>query len=78
MLVEYSLSCPQGGDGSEGSIVSQNPSLSAEIIDWVLEASEPHIPKLFKLTGAVTSMQVIAKAILEVFKSTRIKKLALL
>jgi dihydropyrimidine dehydrogenase (NAD+) subunit PreA len=67
MGIEYSLSCPQGGDGTQGDVVSQNAALTAKIIDWVLEASDPASPKLFKLTGAVTSIQPILKAIQEVF-----------
>ncbi len=67
MGIEYSLSCPQGGDGSEGDIVSQNASLTAKIIDWVMEVSNPDIPKLFKLTGAVTSIVPIVSAVKEVF-----------
>ncbi|MBA3052882.1 FAD-dependent oxidoreductase [bacterium] len=67
MGIEYSLSCPQGGDGTEGDIVSQNAALTARIIDWVMEVSDPKIPKLFKLTGAVTSIVPIARAIKEVF-----------
>jgi NADPH-dependent glutamate synthase beta subunit-like oxidoreductase/dihydroorotate dehydrogenase len=67
MAVEYSLSCPQGGDGTEGAIVSQNARVTAKIIDWVLEVSDPTVPKLFKLTGAVTSVEVIVRAIREVF-----------
>ncbi len=65
MAIEYSLSCPQGGDGTEGDIVSQNPRLTAKIIDWILEVSNPEIPKLFKLTGAVTSIPVIVNAVKE-------------
>jgi NADPH-dependent glutamate synthase beta subunit-like oxidoreductase/dihydroorotate dehydrogenase len=63
MGVEYSLSCPQGGDGSKGDIVSQDPELTAKIVGWVLTASDPSVPKLFKLTGAVTSIKPIARAI---------------
>jgi len=66
MAVEFSLSCPQGGDGTEGDIVSQSPGLTAKIIDWLLEAGDPEVPKLFKLTAAVTSIAVIVKAIREV------------
>jgi NADPH-dependent glutamate synthase beta subunit-like oxidoreductase/dihydroorotate dehydrogenase len=66
MAIEYSLSCPQGGDGTEGDIVSQSPALTAKIIDWILAAGDPAIPKLFKLTGAVTSIAVIVKAVKEV------------
>jgi NADPH-dependent glutamate synthase beta subunit-like oxidoreductase/dihydroorotate dehydrogenase/Pyruvate/2-oxoacid:ferredoxin oxidoreductase delta subunit len=66
MGVEYSLSCPQGGDGTEGDIVSQNAALTAKIIDWIMEVSDPNIPKLFKLTGAVTSIIPIMNAIREV------------
>jgi dihydropyrimidine dehydrogenase (NAD+) subunit PreA len=65
--VEYSLSCPQGGDGTEGDIVSQNAELAAKIIDWVMEASSNDNPKLFKLTAAVTSIQPIIKRIQQVF-----------
>jgi len=63
MGIEYSLSCPQGGDGTEGDIVSQNAALTAKIIDWVLQAGSPEIPKLFKLTAAVTSIVPILRAI---------------
>jgi dihydropyrimidine dehydrogenase (NAD+) subunit PreA len=63
MAIEYSLSCPQGGDGTEGDIVSQNAELSARIVDWVLAAGRAEVPKLFKLTGAVTSVAAVASAI---------------
>jgi NADPH-dependent glutamate synthase beta subunit-like oxidoreductase/dihydroorotate dehydrogenase/Pyruvate/2-oxoacid:ferredoxin oxidoreductase delta subunit len=61
--IEYSLSCPQGGDGTEGDIVSQSAPLTAQIIDWILAAGDPAIPKLFKLTAAVTSVEAIIIAI---------------
>jgi len=67
MGVEYSLSCPQGGDGTQGDVVSQNAELTAKIIDWVLDASAEDNPKLFKLTAAVTAIQPIIKAIQAVF-----------
>jgi NADPH-dependent glutamate synthase beta subunit-like oxidoreductase/dihydroorotate dehydrogenase/Pyruvate/2-oxoacid:ferredoxin oxidoreductase delta subunit len=67
MGCEYSLSCPQGGDGTHGDVVSQNAELTAKIIGWILEASDADNPKLFKLTGAVTAIQPIIKAILKVF-----------
>lgn len=63
MAVEYSLSCPQGGDGTDGSIVSQNAALTSKIIDWVLQVGNPEIPKLFKLSAAVTSIVPIMRAI---------------
>jgi NADPH-dependent glutamate synthase beta subunit-like oxidoreductase/dihydroorotate dehydrogenase/ferredoxin len=63
MGIEYSLSCPQGGDGTEGDIVSQNAGFTAKIVDWVMEVSDPDVPKLFKLTGAVTSIVPIMNAI---------------
>jgi NADPH-dependent glutamate synthase beta subunit-like oxidoreductase/dihydroorotate dehydrogenase/Pyruvate/2-oxoacid:ferredoxin oxidoreductase delta subunit len=66
MAIEYSLSCPQGGDGTEGDIVSQNAALTAKIIGWVMEVSDPEIPKLFKLTAAVTSIAVILRAVRKV------------
>jgi dihydropyrimidine dehydrogenase (NAD+) subunit PreT len=66
MGVEYSLSCPQGGDGTEGDIVSQNAELTAKIVDWIMEVSAPDVPKLFKLTGAVTSIIPILSAIRDV------------
>ena len=68
MGIEYSLSCPQGGDGTEGDIVSQSPGLTAKIIDWVLQTGEPDVPKLFKLTAAVTSIEAIMAAIAEVLQ----------
>lgn len=74
MGIEYSLSCPQGGDGTEGDIVSQNAALTAKIIDWILEVSDPNIPKLFKLTSAVTSVKPILKAIEEVLQKYKDKK----
>jgi dihydropyrimidine dehydrogenase (NAD+) subunit PreT len=74
MGVEYSLSCPQGGDGTCGDIVSQNAELTAKIIDWVMEASSDDNPKLFKLTGAVTSIRPIIKAIQDVFAKYPNKK----
>ena len=67
MGIEYSLSCPQGGDGTKGDIVSQDPELTAKIIDWVMEVSDPEIPKLFKLTAAVTAIYPIMDAIRQVF-----------
>ncbi len=63
MGIEYSLSCPQGGDGTEGAIVSQNAALTAKIIDWIMQVSDPDIPKLFKLTAAVTAIVPILRAI---------------
>ncbi|MBU1076959.1 MAG: FAD-dependent oxidoreductase, partial [Spirochaetes bacterium] len=74
MGIEYSLSCPQGGDGTEGDIVSQNASLTAKIIDWIMEAGDANIPKLFKLTGAVTSIEAIVLAIKEVLAGYPDKK----
>lgn len=68
MGIEYSLSCPQGGDGTEGDIVSQSAALTAKIIDWILEAGSPEVPKLFKLTGAVTSIPVIVAAVQKVLE----------
>jgi len=63
--IEYSLSCPQGGDGTEGDIVSQNAALTTKIIEWILRAGDPAVPKLFKLTAAVTSVEAIVIAIRE-------------
>ncbi|MFC1708379.1 dihydropyrimidine dehydrogenase, partial [Planctomycetota bacterium] len=63
MGIEYSLSCPQGGDGTEGDIVSQNAALTVKIIEWVLKAGDPDVPKLFKLTAAATSVASIVLAI---------------
>ena len=66
--IEYSLSCPQGGDGTEGDIVSQNAALSVKIIEWIVGAADPDVPKLFKLTAAVTSITSIALAIKTLFE----------
>ncbi len=68
MGIEYSLSCPQGGDGTEGDIVSQNAALTAKIIDWIMQVGDPEVPKLFKLTAAVTSIVPIIWAIRDVIK----------
>jgi dihydropyrimidine dehydrogenase (NAD+) subunit PreA len=65
--VEYSLSCPQGGDGTKGDIVSQDAELTAKIISWVMETGDRRVPKLFKLTAAVTSIHPIITAIRQVF-----------
>ena len=67
MGIEYSLSCPQGGDGTKGDIVSQDAELTAKIIGWVLEIGDPDVPKLFKLTAAVTAIYPIMAAIRKVF-----------
>ncbi len=74
MGIEFSLSCPQGGDGTEGDIVSQNAELTAKIIEWVLSAGDGSVPKLFKLTGAVTSVASIVSAAREVFRRYPDKK----
>jgi len=74
MGIEYSLSCPQGGDGTEGDIVSQNAALTARIIDWIMEVGSPDIPKLFKLTAAVTSIVPILRAIRKVLDKYPSKK----
>ena len=72
--MEYSLSCPQGGDGTKGDIVSQDAELTAKIIDWVMQVSDANVPKLFKLTAAVTSIYPIMTAIKEVFDKYPDKK----
>jgi dihydropyrimidine dehydrogenase (NAD+) subunit PreT len=74
MAIEYSLSCPQGGDGTEGDIVSQNAELTAKIIDWIMEVGSPDIPKIFKLTAAVTSIVPILRAIKQVLEKYPGKK----
>jgi len=74
MGIEYSLSCPQGGDGTEGAIVSQNAALTARIIDWIMQVGDPDIPKLFKLSAAVTSIVPILRAIRKVLDKYPNKK----
>ena len=74
MGIEYSLSCPQGGDGTEGAIVCQNAALTARIIDWILQIGDPDIPKLFKLSAAVTSIVPILRAIRKVLDKYPNKK----
>ena len=74
MAIEYSLSCPQGGDGTKGDIVSQDPELAAKIIGWVMEVSDPNVPKLFKLTGAVTAIWQVVNAIKQVYAKYPHKK----
>jgi len=74
MAIEYSLSFPQGGDGTEGDIVSQNAELTARIIDWIMQVGSPDVPKLFKLTAAVTSIVPILRAIRKVLEKYPGKK----
>ena len=74
MGIEYSLSCPQGGDGTEGAIVSQNATLTAKIVDWIMQVGDPEIPKLFKLSAAVTSIVPILRAIRTVLNKYPNKK----
>lgn len=74
MVIEYSLSCPQSGDGTNGDIVSQDSELSAKIVDWVMEIANPNIPKLFKLTAAVTSIYQIVSAVKKVLDKYPNKK----
>ena len=74
MGIEYSLSCPQGGDGTEGDIVSQNAELTAKIIDWIMDVGAPDVPKIFKLTAAVTSIVPILRAIKQVLEKYPDKK----
>jgi NADPH-dependent glutamate synthase beta subunit-like oxidoreductase/dihydroorotate dehydrogenase/Pyruvate/2-oxoacid:ferredoxin oxidoreductase delta subunit len=65
--IEYSLSCPQGGDGTKGDIVSQDAELTAKVVGWVMQGGDARVPKLFKLTAAVTSIAPIITAIKDVF-----------
>lgn len=74
MGVEYSLSCPQGGDGTNGDLVSQSAELTAKVVSWVMETGSPDVPKLFKLTGAVTAIQPIIRAVQEVLAQHPRKK----
>jgi dihydropyrimidine dehydrogenase (NAD+) subunit PreA len=74
MGIEYSLSCPQGGDGTEGDIVSQNAELTAKIIGWIMDVGAPEVPKIFKLTAAVTSIVPILRAIKQVLEKYPDKK----
>jgi len=67
--IEYSLSCPQGGDGTRGDIVSQDAELTAKIVSWVLATGDPAVPKLFKLTAAVTSIVPVVAAVKAVVAS---------
>jgi NADPH-dependent glutamate synthase beta subunit-like oxidoreductase/dihydroorotate dehydrogenase/Pyruvate/2-oxoacid:ferredoxin oxidoreductase delta subunit len=74
MGVEYSLSCPQGGDGTHGDVVSQNAELTAKVIDWVMESGSKDNPKLFKLTAAVTAIQPIIHKVRELLAGYPNKK----
>ena len=67
MGIEYSLSCPQGGDGTEGDIVSQNAGPHRQ--DHRLGAggaATRTCPSSSSSPAAVTSIAVIVKAIREV------------
>lgn len=74
MAIEYSLSCPQGGDGAKGDVVSQDADLTAKIIDWILQVSDGEVPKLFKLTAAVTAIKPVIEKIETVFSRYPDKK----
>jgi len=65
--IEYSLSCPQGGDGTKGDIVAQDAELTAKVVEWVLSVGDPSVPKLFKLTAAVTAIVPIVTAVKDAF-----------
>lgn len=65
MGIEYSLSCP-GGDGIEGDAINQDPALTMKVIDWVMSASDPGIPKIFKLSAKVTSIIPMVRAVKKV------------
>jgi dihydropyrimidine dehydrogenase (NAD+) subunit PreT len=67
MGIEYSLSCPQGGDGTHGDLVSQNAEQTAKVVGWVMASGDAGVPKLFKLTGAVTAIGPIVRVIQAVF-----------
>lgn len=75
-FVEFSLSCPQGGEGGEGSIAGQDPKTTRKIVEWVMSMERPEYktnpslrkPKIFKMTGAVTSIERIIKVIAEVLE----------
>jgi dihydropyrimidine dehydrogenase (NAD+) subunit PreA len=62
------LSCPQGGEGArDNAICSQSAAASAAVVEWILSGANPTVPKLFKLTAAVSSICAIVDALLEVF-----------
>jgi dihydropyrimidine dehydrogenase (NAD+) subunit PreA len=54
--------------------VSQNAALTAKIIEWIMQVGSPDIPKLFKLTAAVTSIIPILRAIRQVLDKYPDKK----
>jgi len=64
-LVELSLSCPQGGDSSEGAIAAQSVKQSCKIARWALETPEltRDVPLLFKMTAACTSVETVISAV---------------
>lgn len=71
MAIEFSLSCPQGGQGEEGhqsGMASQSPEISAKIAEWILSSGNPSVPKIFKLSAAVTFIEQIVQEIQKVFK----------
>lgn len=62
MGIEYSLSCP-GTDGIDSLAVNQDVEKTIEIARWILEAADPKIPKLFKLTAFVPSITPFVEAL---------------
>lgn len=60
MGIEYSLSCP-GSDGPDSLAVNQDADKTEKIVRWILEGSNPDVPKLFKLTASAPNVGVIAE-----------------
>ncbi|MGM0442113.1 MAG: 4Fe-4S binding protein, partial [Elusimicrobiota bacterium] len=52
----------------------QSAELTAKVIDWVMQVSDPDVPKLFKLSAAVTSIETIMNAVKEVLDKYPDKK----
>jgi dihydropyrimidine dehydrogenase (NAD+) subunit PreA len=55
MGIEYSLSCP-GTDGLDALAVNQDAAATLRVARWILEAGDPSVVKLFKLTASVPSI----------------------
>jgi dihydropyrimidine dehydrogenase (NAD+) subunit PreA len=55
-------------------MVSQDAELTAKVIGWVMETGDAHVPKLFKLSGAVTAIRPIVMRVQEVLAKYPQKK----
>lgn len=59
MGIEYALGPPPDGDCARGGLGSRPAGLPARIVDWVLAASDPAVPKLFRVAATDSSLELV-------------------